>query len=262
MVMSGRTHWAILAPFCFALLLVFVPWSSFAESDLSQTQSTLIKKAKAQSAILADLDGDGDAELMTVPQGTVTFYVDNGSTGLSEVPVDLTFPAQAKGKQALTTADFDRDGDTDLLRCAEFQGGGKGMQCVFHFNCSKQGAPFQFNCDAAASAPISTAGNVRPFTFDFDRDNDADVILFPLAKTGTVRVFRNNLNKDTPGIVELPADAFPLIGVLHNVAILCSASDGNGTFGLTRNLVPEPYWRKVPWAREDDEGGLRLPIRW
>ncbi len=92
---------------------------------------TLAATAPADAVHLADLDGDGDLDVLTSNDDTdeLLLYANDGSGTFAAAQ---TLPDTDGSYEGLSTGDFDGDGDLDLLTVAATSGGVPGAHPSSH----------------------------------------------------------------------------------------------------------------------------------
>ncbi len=173
---------------------------------------------------LADLDGDGDLDLlMAEGTGAVRGYRNIGSASLPRWKRDDTLARgtlRVGGNSRVVLADLDADGDLDLLR-----GIGDGRFRAYR-NTGSTESP-QWKPDAELSEGVKDDGrNLSPALADLDGDGDYDLMI------GTYRpevlVYQNLGEPDRP--VWKPTDGFGagLENLPLNVCPVFADLDGDG----------------------------------
>lgn len=169
-------------------------------SDISQWSGVAGQQNGSRGAIALDIENDGDLDLYVVNWGQPNEMYLNDGTGKMTL-VDRGANGQAEGgdfgRQGVTAADFDNDGDVDIYVCRRKDGATPAPNWLFvndgtgHFT------------EEAAARGVAYDGRSHGAVFG-DVDNDGDLDLFVM-------------NYQESGQTELP-----LLGVFFN--------NGDGTF--------------------------------
>ena len=166
---------------------------------------------------LADIDGDGDLDLIVgVQNGNTLFYINSAPNGATnpaykQAVVNPYWIASAGSFAAPTFADIDKDGDLDL-----FIGNRAGN--ILFFRNSAQGGSSSPGYEAAVVNPfgISNAGGAGYATPVFvDIDNDQDLDLFTGNRQGDIIFFRNTAQSNSTAPAYAAASANPF-GIQNN----------------------------------------------
>ncbi|MEM7305257.1 MAG: VCBS repeat-containing protein [Planctomycetota bacterium] len=152
-----------------ALLVWALAGSAAAQVRLEDRHSMVpVDDDPTESIALADLDGDGDLDLVWGNGGTQNRLLLNDGNG-SFLSTDGNLPPDSNATCALVAADFDGDGDLDL-----FAGNGFGGQP----NRLYLGFGGGFFLDATSThLPVDSDGTEDAAAGDLDGDGDLDLIL-------------------------------------------------------------------------------------
>ena len=123
----------------------------------------------AQSVFAADLDGDGDMDVLSASKAddTVAWFKNNGSGAFSRQPLITN---QANGAFSALAADLDGDGDADVLYAAHHDWNEHEMEIAWY---EDQGGGEFTRGGIIASGAFMTTG---VFAVDLDSDGDVDVL--------------------------------------------------------------------------------------
>ena len=166
--------------------------------------------AGSRDAVLADLDGDGWADLALAHTFTPGASVLRGGEGGFAPPRTYVLPGIA---ETIEAADWDRDGGPDLLALNLFAGSAFLVESE----------------NIAAAAPSRSRLAVEqpsdPLFLDFDGDGDQDLAL-STEEPDTLRVFRN----DSGGLEPLELSTLSLSGEIDSM--LSADLDGDGRMDI------------------------------
>ncbi len=143
--------------------------------ELTATDYEQIDVGNNSTPILADVDGDGDADLLIgEADGTVNLYPNFGTPQIPRFHRDSAainyVPSFGESDSSPHLVDIDGDGDLDL-----FVGYLSGYVALFE-NRGTAAAP-SFQRTAARYKDLKTTQNAAPFFADMDGDGDFDLFL-------------------------------------------------------------------------------------
>ena len=181
-----------------------------AQPDLFAAPGSLVN-------VLADIDGDGDADLFVGFNGTPNRLYRNDGGTFAEVGAAAGV-ADARATRAAAFGDWDADGDADLL-VGYAPGSGKVLRLY-----RNDGGRFT---DASALAGLAVeSGAVRqPVWVDFDGDDDLD--LFVAFRDRANMLFRN----DAGHLVDIAAEV-GLADARRSVGAVWADLDADGDLDL------------------------------
>lgn len=153
--------------------------------------------AGASDLAWGDVDNDGDEDLAVGTDGeTVIYRNDAGVLGLTNTILPGYYEDNDQGDfdlHSMSWADFDNDGDLDLLIPSVFDFDTSTARTVLMRNDGPNGnGGWSFTDANAALAPT---GHAQSVWADFDHDQDLDLLLVdlaPLTDEGFIRRYRND----------------------------------------------------------------------
>lgn len=151
------------------------------------TRREIATVADASSIVAADIDGDGDLDVVSASptDDSVVWHENTGTAppGFHFAPITLF---TSDGAQAVAAADIDADGDLDVLSASLDDG-----RTVWHENSAGDGARWDDHVIATAA---TTPGAASVFAADLDDDGDVDVVTASTENDSVTRF----LNDGTP----------------------------------------------------------------
>jgi len=159
--------------------------------------------AGASDLAWGDFDGDGDHDLAVGSEGATALYRNDAGT---LVPVNASLPGYSEDSgyedtydlRSLTWADFDNDGDLDLLVPSVYDPSTFSFRTALMRNDGSDGLGGWLFTDVAAALDPTTHAQ----TSWADADGDGDLDLFvanvdPFTETGFIKLFNNNAGQFT-----------------------------------------------------------------
>lgn len=201
------------------------------------------------SVALADLDNDGDLDLMVGEELGAFVYYENQGTAMAPnfVRNDGANPlsgVDVGNRSQITFVDLDNDGDLDGV-------GGEFSGVINYFqNNGTAGSPAfsqvtgpgnPFNAFAAAGNDVSSVG-----IGDVDNDMDYDMVLGSKT-TGDFRYFENQGSVSSPSYAELtgmdnPFDGFSVGAGKESAPAIVDLNNGNGVDLIAGNTDGDFYY--------------------
>ncbi|WP_043938751.1 beta strand repeat-containing protein, partial [Planktothrix prolifica] len=163
-------------------------YSNNGSGGFSENTNISLTGVARSSVTTADFDSDGDTDILLTGQDSSgkpisKIYSNNGSGGFSEnTNISLTGVAYS----SVTTADFDKDGDTDILLTG-YDSSGNTISKIYSNNGS---GGFSENTNVS----LTGVGFSSVTTADFDKDGDTDILLTGSSSSGKPisKIYSNN----------------------------------------------------------------------
>ncbi len=215
------------------IVIALISHLGFAQFGNQQIIST--EAIAPYSVISADVDGDGDNDVLTAAFGNTTVAWFDNLDGLGSFSSINVIGNSLNGTRYLNTADFDNDGDLDVVATA-----GADDIVVWFENLDGQGA-------FGSSNLLGTVPNPRDvISFDVDADGDQDVVA-PSSSTGLI-IWFENLN----GLGGFGSGTTLISGVSAPRVIDVGDLDGDGDLDLVATSNGN---QKVLWFENLDGQG-------
>jgi hypothetical protein len=190
------------------------PNGSFAQKELlNNTSFDKKKNVEDMGILLFDADNDSDQDLYIASGGYEAksgsasyrdrFYLNdgkarlNGEVGQGNFTIDTTaFPVNLTSKSCVRAADFDKDGDLDVLIAGRVEPGNypKAVSSILYRNDTKGGNIKFTDVTGVIAESLLNTGMVCDALFtDFDNDSWTDIIL--VAEWQSVKFLKNTQGK-------------------------------------------------------------------
>ena len=201
-------------------------------TDISVQSGTNILDA-TRSALILDLDADGDQDLALAIRSSILLMYNDGEERFSEIK---WLHVESLGDIfSLAAADPDLDGDLDIYASRHRSLGSLGAQPVPYFDANNGSPNIYWRNDGdrkfvEATDEVGLGVNNTKFSFASiwdDFDNDGDLDLFVSNDFG-----RNNLYRNTDGHFE---DIGPEVGIAESatsMGVSCSDYDLDGDIDM------------------------------
>lgn len=175
-----------------------------------------------QGLEIADVDGDGDQDLVYVDRGTnVVMLATSGIRGMPNFTAEVTEIANAgvtDGTNDVVAGDFNGDGALDLAASA---GGLFGLFAASNVQVYSQASPRLFgSAPIVLGGPGVTDGGVRIEAADLDQDGDRDIIAV-FTVSNTVQIFmQESGGAFAPPLTLVAPDINPINPLLNTISPL------------------------------------------
>jgi hypothetical protein len=203
--------------------------------------------------VLADLDGDGDLDLLVgnkiAPDadttGTITWFENTGTRTAPQFRERGFLPLRGEFHYAPTVADLDGDGLPDLIL------GTWRDQVQWWRNAGTHAAP-RYELADSALITLTRGSNTAPAFADLDGDGDLDLIVGEAS--GQLNLYRNVGTARVPRF-ELVSDTFQDIDVGRRSAPVFADLRGTGSPDL---LLGSEDGGVQHWRNVSDASGIRF----
>lgn len=152
--------------------------------NLSYNSKGVIKMNANASPYFADIDGDGDEDLLTGSlQGDILLYEREGNAFRPAVNVQVGGIDANVPRSTPTMADFDDDGDLDLFTGCDYG-------YVYLYENLGDGSFDSKTVLQVGGSNLDVGTQSKPAFFDLDSDHDMDLLVG--SQDGTIEVFDND----------------------------------------------------------------------
>ena len=202
-----------------------------------------------QDVVSADLDGDGDADVLSASAGDNKIAWYENTDGLGTFGYQQIITTQAVRAQSVFTADIDGDGDIDVVSASDTPGH-HNMTFTWHENVDGLGT---FGAPREIASQAGRGGDV--YAVDIDGDGDIDVV----SASGEELVWHENTDGQGTFDIQhpLPMDDYrgaqtiaaadmdgdgevDIIAGNYDLLTLFK-SDGNGNFSVSQRIEDRSY---------------------
>jgi hypothetical protein len=251
----------VLTTFAFVSLLSAILSSGAFAQDIPFAEETINSVGRANSVTTADVDGDGDLDVLlaSFDDDTLRLFRNDGTGGFGTAE---TLTTSADGARSVTTADVDGDGDPDVLLASFLD---DTLRLFRNDGTGGFGTAETLTTSAASPQSVTTA--------DVDGDGDLDALL---ASQGddTLRLFRNDgtggfgtaetlttsadgARSVTTADVDGDGDFDVLLASSIDDTLRLFRNDGTGGFGTAETLTTSAASpQSVTTADVDGDGDL------
>jgi len=205
---------------------------------VSTTQNVITTNASsAESVYAADLDGDGDKDVLSASFSTIAWYENSGSGSFSS---RKTITYSVSGAQSVYAADLDGDTEKDVLSVSEYDD-----KIAWYENRIDEGQGFP---NSTAINPLPNANEpTSVYAVDVDNDGDKDV-LSASARDDKIAWYEN---RDSDGVSRIQNVITTNADRAYSVYAADVDNDGDKDI-----LSASVFDDKIAWYENKDLGGV------
>ncbi len=218
-------------------LLLFLINSFFLSAQIAYTTHTIVDRSYSvldcKAVILADIDGDGDNDVISssAEQNKVVWY--KNLDGLGNFSTQILINGSATSASKLATLDIDGDGDLDIVALLKLQN-----QIVWYENTDSQGTFGEANV-------ISVQTNYPEYIFGYDIDLDGDVDLFFASKTDNKISWLENVD----GLGDFSEEHIITVNAMQAMVVTLGDIDNDGDMDVVSGSRGDT---KIAWYENTD----------
>lgn len=156
----------------------------------------------------ADLDADGDLDLILGNLNDKPFYMENTGTAVSPIFVtgtDIFENVSSLNAEMAVFKDIDNDGDLDFI-------GGGFMGVTLYLNFGTAYDPFFMTPDTLLFADLNTGSSPAVDMADIDYDGDLDVVA-GFSESGLLKIYLNSGTPESPVFHEIDSETVGDVGL-------------------------------------------------
>lgn len=247
-----------------AVLMSFTSFVMHAQEPFGPEQIISNSADNAQSVYSADLDGDGDMDVLSASfyDDKIAWYENDGNGNFSQ---EIVISLIADGASAVYSADMDGDGDMDVFSAA------RNAHKVAWYENDGNG-----NFGEEIHVSLYAEGATSVYCADVDGDGDLDV-LAALASSLRIVWYENvgngtfvqgfgqenliTMTGESPSLYYADIDGDGDVDVFSgsSTVIAWHENDGNGNFGQQNVINPNGNWTRSLHSEDlDGDGDMDL----
>lgn len=220
-----------------------------------------------RGVVFADLDSDGDQEIVMSSTNARLYAWQHDGTTVPGFPVNLTHAANIYAQSAPTVADLDSDGDLEIVQLTRGVTSNGRLWILDHTGQALPGFPKSINGNNISQ---------QPTVVDLDDDGQLEIVLqerdYPVTH---VRVFEadgtewggnwpvdlDHVPTVTPAVADVDADGLPEIVLMSYESIYVLNDDGTILPGWPQGIAGANFSYQSPALVDlDDDGDLEIVL--